>query len=328
MNEVTAGILASLCRTGEFISGEDLCRDFSITRSAVWKHIGLLRNSGCRIEAVSGKGYRLSGLSGLPVQAEVGLFLETGFLGRTIVYHSEAVSTNQLARALAQEGAPEGTVVAADSQTGGRGRMGRSWVSPPGVNLYFSFILRPALPSIRIPQLTLLIAAAIHRSLREMLPGFGPKVKWPNDILLNGKKVCGVLCEMQSEPDLTHFVVAGVGINVNQPEFAPELKDMATSLFIETGETSSRPRLLAGVFNHFEPLYQEWLSRDDLSFIIPYLEEHSLLNAKEVTVDQLRQTVSGTVTGLAPGGELMLLSSSGRSVLVSSGEAHIRKNQP
>ncbi|NTU97556.1 MAG: biotin--[acetyl-CoA-carboxylase] ligase, partial [Chlorobiaceae bacterium] len=188
MNDVTSGILASLGRSDIFLSGEELCREFSITRSAVWKHIGLLRDAGCRIEAVTGRGYRLMELSGRPVQAEVGMFLETGRLGKNFVYHQEALSTNQLARALAQEGAPEGTVVSADSQTGGRGRMGRSWISPPGVNLYFSFILRPALPPFRVPQLTLLVAAAIHRALLPHIPGLRPMVKWPNDIFLNGRK--------------------------------------------------------------------------------------------------------------------------------------------
>lgn len=205
--------------------------------------------------------------------------------------------------------------------------MGRSWVSPPGVNLYFSLILRPGLPSIRIPQLTLLVAAAIHRALRHHLPALEPKVKWPNDILLKGRKVCGVLCEMQSEPDLTHFVVAGVGINVNQSLFSADLQHRATSLSLEAGTPFSRPQLLAGVLNHFEPLYLEWLGKDDLSFIVPYLEEHSFLNAKEVTIDQLRQSLSGTVTGIAPGGELTLQGPGGRLMLVSSGEAHIRKDQ-
>jgi BirA family transcriptional regulator, biotin operon repressor / biotin---[acetyl-CoA-carboxylase] ligase len=325
MNDVTAGILASLCRSGAFISGEELCREFSITRSAVWKHIGLLRDDGYSIEAVSGRGYHLSGLSGRPVQPEVGMFLDTGCLGKNYFYHHEASSSNQLAKSLAQDGAPEGTIVAADSQTVGRGRMGRSWVSPPGVNLYFSFILRPGLPAIRVPQLTLLVAVAIHRALAPLLPGLQPKVKWPNDILLNGRKVCGVLCEMQSEPDLTHFVIVGVGINVNQSVFSPELQHLATSLACEAGHPFQRPQLLAGVLNHFEPLYIEWLAQDDLSFIVPYIEEHSFLHDRDVTIEQLNQTVRGTVSGIAPGGELKLHCTDGRRILVSSGEAHLRK---
>ncbi|NTU98212.1 MAG: biotin--[acetyl-CoA-carboxylase] ligase, partial [Chlorobiaceae bacterium] len=177
----------------------------------------------------------------------------------------------------------------------------------------------------RVPQLTLLVAAAIHRALLPHIPGLRPMVKWPNDIFLNGRKVCGVLCEMQSEPDLAHFVVVGIGINVNQSVFSPELRHLATSLSFEAGRSLLRPQLLACVLNQFEPLYQEWLGMDDLSFILPYLEEYSLLNAKEVTVDQPRKSIHGTVRGIAPGGELVLLGEDGRRMLVSSGEAHIRK---
>lgn len=328
MNDVTAGILSSLCKSGTFISGEELCREFSITRSAIWKHIGQLRMQGYRIEAVTGRGYRLTGLSGRPLQAEVDMFMEPGRIGKRIIYHQEVSSTNQLARVLAQEGASEGTVVSADAQTGGRGRMGRSWVSPPGVNLYFSFILRPALPPIRVPQLTLLVAAAIHRAFVQYLPDLRPKVKWPNDILLNGRKVSGVLCEMQSEADLAHFVIVGVGINVNQHDFPPELRHQATSLSLEAGRPLSRPKLLAFLLNHFEQLYGEWLAGEDLSFIVPYLEAHSFLHGKEVTIEQFSNCIQGTVGGIAPGGELMLLDAGGCRRLVSSGEAHIRKEQP
>ena len=130
---------------------------------------------------------------------------------------------------------------------------------------------------------------------------------------------------MQSEPDFTHFVVVGIGINVNQSEFPPELQKIATSLFLERGLLFSRPELLASVLNHFEPLYDEWLLQEDLSFILPYIEEHSLLQSKEVTVDQLKRSLSGTVMGISRTGELKLESAEGKIILVSSGEAHLRK---
>ena len=325
MNNVTAQILHRLSKAGDFLSGEELCLEFGITRSAVWKHIQLLRAEGYHVDAITGLGYRLSGLTGRPVEAEVAPFLNSSRFGRHILYHGVTVSTNFLAKSLAGDGSPEGTMVVADSQTGGRGRMGRTWVSPSGVNLYFSLILRPELPSIRVPQLTLLVAAAIHQALSSVAPDLDPLIKWPNDILLNGRKVCGVLCEMQSEPDFTHFVVVGIGINVNQTELTTELQEIATSLFLETGRLFSRPELLASVLNHFEPLYDAWLLQDDLGFILPYLEKYSLLQSKQVTVDQLKQTISGKVSGISPGGELMLDGKDGQTLLVSSGEAHLRK---
>jgi BirA family biotin operon repressor/biotin-[acetyl-CoA-carboxylase] ligase len=324
MNDVTAQILIHLTTTADFLSGEALCRELSITRSAVWKHICLLRSEGYHIDAVTGRGYRLSLLTGRPVEAEVKPFLTSRRFGRNIAYHAVTPSTNILAKALAVEGSPEGSVVVADSQTGGRGRMGRTWVSPPGVNLYFSLILRPVVPSVRVPQLTLLVAAAIHQALCAIIPDLAAMIKWPNDILVNGRKLCGVLCEMQSEPDLTHFVVVGIGINVNQSEFPSLLKDSATSLYLEKGRLFSRPELLASVLNHFEPLYDEWLGQEDLCFILPYLEAYSLLHSKEVTVDQLNRSMSGKVTGISRCGELKLENAAGESILVSSGEAHLR----
>ena len=324
MNDITAHILSRLTTVPDFLSGESLCREFRITRSAVWKHICLLRSDGYHIDAVTGRGYRLSGLTGRPVQAEVEPFLTGRRFGRNLAYHTVTASTNILAKAFAAEGAPEGSVVVADSQSGGRGRMGRTWVSPPGVNLYFSLILRPPVPSVRVPQLTLLVAVAIHQALCKLSADLVAMIKWPNDILVNGKKLCGVLCEMQSEPDFTHFVVVGIGININQSEFPALLQDSATSLFLERGRLFSRPELLASVLNHFEPIYDEWLLEDDLSFILPYLEAHSLLQSKEVTVDQLKRSMSGTVRGISRGGELMLESAEGEAILVSSGEAHLR----
>ena len=328
MNVVSAQILSRLSKSEDFLSGEELCLEFGMTRSAVWKHIGLLRADGYHIDAVTGRGYRLSGLTGRPVEAEVAPFLTGRRFGRRILYHGVTASTNLQAKALAIEGAEEGSVVVADSQTGGRGRMGRTWASPSGVNLYFSLILRPGVPSIRVPQLTLLVAAAIHQALScSASRDLGALIKWPNDILVNNRKLCGVLCEMQSEPDLTHFVVVGIGINVNQSELPLELQDIATSLFLETGRLFSRPELLASVLNHFEPLYDAWLLQDNLGFVLPYLEKHSLLQSKEVTVDQLKRTVSGKVSGISPGGELKIDGADGQTHLISSGEAHLRKEK-
>ena len=325
MNDIAAQILNRLLKAGDFLSGEDLCYEFGMTRSAVWKHIRLLRAEGYHVDAVTGRGYRLSCLTGRPVKAEVTPFLTAQRFGRNILYHDVTASTNLLAKSLANDGSPEGSVVVADSQTSGRGRMGRIWVSPSGVNLYFSLILRPGVPSIRVPQLTVLVAAAIHQALVSVASDLAPLIKWPNDILLNGKKVCGVLCEMQSEPDLTHFVVVGIGLNINQTLMPSELQDVATSLFLETGCLFARPELLASVLNHFEPLYDAWILQEDLGFILPYLEKYSLLQSKQVTIDQLKRTLSGTVKGIARGGELVIEGSDGQTHLISSGEAHLRK---
>jgi BirA family biotin operon repressor/biotin-[acetyl-CoA-carboxylase] ligase len=323
MNPVTARILQRLLHDGGFVSGEDLCGELRISRSAVWKHIVALRKSGYSIEAVSGRGYRLDRLTGDPVAEEVMPLLDTASFGRQFTWLESIDSTNLRARALAREGAGEGTVVVADSQTGGRGRMRRAWVSPSGVNLYCSIVLRPPVPSIRVPEIPLVAAAAIHSAIAAESPGLDIFIKWPNDIIAEGRKLCGILCEMESEPDFTHFVVVGFGLNVNLDPVPEELQGIATSIAIETGRRVSRARVLAAVLNRFERLYREWLEKDDLMFILPYLEAYAWLKGRELKIEQFSKVLVGTEAGLSPQGHLLLRTADGAILPVTSGEAHL-----
>ena len=325
MNQLTSQILNRLRSSEGFLSGGELCREFGMTRSAVWKHISQLRKNGYTIEAVSGRGYRLNGSPGIPVSEEVAPHLTTESFGRNLVFHEKVDSTNLQAKSLARQGAPEGSVVVADSQTGGRGRMGKGWVSPPGTNLYFSVILRPPVPPVRLSQIPLLAAAAIHRAVSSMVEGASATIKWPNDILIGGRKVCGILCEMETEPDMTHFVIAGIGINVNLRNVPEEIEKIATSLFLESGREHSRPVILSAILNCFEPLYKEWLEADDLRDFLPYLERHAWLKDREVTVDNYKGTLAGRVLGISRIGELLLETEDGLVHRITSGEAHIRK---
>jgi len=323
MNPVTARILERLLHDGGFISGEDLCGESGISRSAVWKHIVALRKAGYAIEAVSGKGYRLESLTGDPVAEEVLPLLDTTSFGRQFTWLKSIDSTNLRARALARDGASEGSVVVADSQTGGRGRMRRTWVSPPGANLYCSIVLRPPVPSLRMPEIPLIAAAAIHSAIAAECPGLDIFIKWPNDIIAGGRKLCGILCEMESEPDFTHFVVVGFGLNINLDPIPEELQDIATSIAVETGHTSSRARMLAAVLNRFEQLYREWCDRDDLAFLLPLLEAHAWLKGRELKIEQFNRVLTGTEAGLSPQGHLLLRTADGSVMPVTSGEAHL-----
>ncbi|TNJ39549.1 biotin--[acetyl-CoA-carboxylase] ligase [Chlorobaculum thiosulfatiphilum] len=323
MNPLAATILQRLAADGGFVSGGQLCGELRISRSAVWKHVAALRKSGYAIEAVSGRGYRLERLTGDPVQEEVVPLLDTASFGRNFIYLASTDSTNLRARALARDGAPEGAVVVADSQTGGRGRMRRAWVSPAGVNLYCSIVLRPPVPSVRVPEIPLVAAAAIHGAISEECVGLSAFIKWPNDIIVAGRKLCGILCEMESEPDCTHFVVVGFGLNVNLDPVPEELQSIATSIAIETGARVSRARLLAAVLNRFERLYFEWLGRDDLSFILPCLEAYAWLKGHELKIEQFNRVLTGTEVGLSPQGHLLLRTADGAILPVSSGEAHL-----
>ncbi|TCD48142.1 biotin--[acetyl-CoA-carboxylase] ligase [Chlorobium sp. N1] len=325
MHDISLSILRRLAASGSFLSGAELSMEFGMTRSAVWKHIRQLRSAGYGVEARTGLGYRLSSMADRPLDVEVEQHLATALFGRRLYWHPSLGSTNTEARAMAAEGAAEGAVVVADLQTAGRGRLGRSWDSPSGVNLYFSLVLRPLLPPGRIPQLTLLLAEAVRRAISGLGHGLRPSVKWPNDIFAEGRKLSGILCEMQSEADRAHFVVAGIGINVNQPSFEGELSGTATSLLLETGVPVSRPALLASVLNHFEPLYRRWHDEPDLGFVLGELEAHAFLRGRRVVVDRMRGVLEGTVTGIAPTGELIITDSDGTLHRVASGEARLRK---
>ena len=325
MHELTANILNRLRASDGFLSGGALCREFGMTRSAVWKHISQLREKGYTIEAVPGRGYRLKSAPGIPVSEEVTPLLTTERFGRNLVFHEEADSTNLRAKILARQGAAEGSVIVADSQTGGRGRMGRTWVSPPGENLYFSVILRPSVPPVRFTQIPLLVAAAIHQALDSVVEDMLPMIKWPNDILIEGRKVCGILCEMESEPDMTHFVVVGMGINVNLRDIPGEIEEIATSLLLESGSEYFRPGILSAVLNRFEPLYEEWLGTEDLGAVLPYLDRHAWLKDREVKVEHYKGSLAGRVRGISRTGELLLESMDGKIHAVSSGEARLCK---
>ncbi|NTU53828.1 MAG: biotin--[acetyl-CoA-carboxylase] ligase [Chlorobiaceae bacterium] len=324
MNPVASRILQRLLDEGGFVSGENLCSRFGMSRSAVWKHICTLRKAGYAIEALSGRGYRLERLTGAPVAEEVAPLLETGSFGRNLIFLPSVDSTNLRARSLARDGAGEGTVVVADSQTGGRGRMRRAWVSPAGVNLYCSIVLRPSVASFRVPEIPLVAAVAIHEAVVAECPGIDLFIKWPNDMVASGKKLCGILCEMESETDCTHFVVVGFGLNVNLEQLPEELEGIATSVVIETGRQMSRARLLAGVLNRFERFYLEWCGQADLGFLLPTLERYAWLKGRELEIEQFNRVLNGTEAGLSPQGHLLLRCADGTIVPVTSGEAHLR----
>jgi BirA family transcriptional regulator, biotin operon repressor / biotin---[acetyl-CoA-carboxylase] ligase len=249
-------ILGFLADGGEdFTSGEALSSKLGLSRTAVWKHVEALRGKGYRIEAVPARGYRLVEVPDRLTALELSPLLSTHDLGHTIHSHESIASTNELAFRLAHDGAEHGEVVVAEQQTAGKGRRGRTWVSPPGLNLYFSAILRPELPPQRAPELTLVAAVALTEVLRES--GAEAFIKWPNDVQIDGLKVAGILTELSAEPERVHFVVVGVGVNLNaQLEHFPEdLRSTATSLALVRGQKVPRAPFAASLWNRLE----EWL---------------------------------------------------------------------
>lgn len=243
---------------GKFLSGEQLSEELGVSRTAVWKQIERLRQQGYLFEAVSRKGYRLLSKPDKLDMSRLQLKLETERFGRFVKYYDQVESTQIVAARCVEEGAEEGTLIFAEQQTAGKGRMGRLWHSPIGKGIWMSLILKPVwIPLLFTPQLTLLVAVALCRAIRSAT-GVEAGIKWPNDLLVGGKKVAGILLESSAEDERLQHIIAGVGISVNlqSDDFPPELRDAATSLAIEAGRQVDRIEVLSRFLQEWEQLYE------------------------------------------------------------------------
>lgn len=250
-------VLKTLMEAGEAVSGSVLARNMKVTRNAVWKAVEQLRDDGYEIEAVTNKGYRLAAVPDVISETGIRSWLreENGTVGMEI--HKTIGSTNTRAKELAAQGAPHGFIVAADSQTGGRGRFGRQFFSPEGAGVYVSFILRPRMSAEKAVMITSMAAVAAARAI-EKLVKVDVKIKWVNDLYINDRKVCGILSEasMDFESGQLEYAVLGIGVNVGSIDFPEELKSIATSVFNETGVSISRNQLIAEISNQLEELWE------------------------------------------------------------------------
>jgi BirA family biotin operon repressor/biotin-[acetyl-CoA-carboxylase] ligase len=240
----------------QFVSGAQISEKLGCSRTAIWKHIESLRKEGYRFEAVPRKGYRLLARPDKLDAASVLTKLDTRHLGRHLHLYDQVESTQTILHQMAEQGAPEGTLVIAEQQLSGRGRYGRKWHSPKGTGIWMSLLLRPNIPLPFVTQLTLLSAVALCRTLRQSA-GVDAGIKWPNDLLIGGKKVCGILLESSAENEQLRYVVAGIGISANiaGDEFPPELQGIATSLLAESGRRQDRSAIVATFLQQFEELY-------------------------------------------------------------------------
>lgn len=259
MTITSSAILRLFRDQSGYVSGETISRELRVSRTAVWKQINALRKLGYVIQAVPSRGYYLKSVPDMLTVEEVAAHLDTVVIGRRIVCHTGTVSTNGDAFRLAEQGAVEGTVVLADTQSHGKGRMGRVWASPAGVNLYCSVVLRPGGVPNEAPQLTFLSAVAVARAI-EQVCGLRPEIKWPNDVLIEGKKIAGLLNEMSAETDGINFVILGIGVNLNMTteQFPDDLRHPATSLLLETGRLVGRATFAASMLNELDRLYADY----------------------------------------------------------------------
>ncbi len=316
-------ILDRLHEVDGFLSGEKLSEEFGLSRTAIWKHVKALKADGYQIESVTRKGYRLVASPDIVNYDEIKKILHTKIVGSRVIYFNSLESTNKTAKEIAAVN-NEGTVVVAEQQTKGRGRLGREWISPNRKGLYFSVILKPDTDPTKVAKLTLLGAAAVNRGLLDM--GIQSQIKWPNDIVIKGKKVAGILTEMNCELGTINHIIIGIGINVNQSneEIPYELRDSATSLLIESNRAINRKELFAAVLNRLDEFYLDFIDGEDMDRVLEICREESAVIGKDVIVIQGSNSRKGHVVGINNDGELQVRFSTGLET-VYSGEVSIRK---
>lgn len=308
---------------GEFVSGQMISDALGCSRTAIWKHMEDLRKEGYELEAVRRLGYRIARKPDKVTGNEIHLGLQTEFIGRNIHFEETVESTQKIAARLVYEGAPEGTVVIAEEQTAGRGRLSRPWHSPKGTGVWMSVILRPDIPPQKAPQLTLLAAVSIAQAI-EKCTGLSVGIKWPNDILVHSKKTVGILTELQADPDKIHAVIIGIGMNVNQhhEQFAEDIRLTATSLAIETGQEQKRAELIQAILLQMEKLYKQYIA-EGFSIIKLLWESYAISIGKEITARTMTQSIVGTAKGITEDGVLMLEDQDGRVHHIHSADIEI-----
>lgn len=316
-------ILRLLRSADGYISGQELCNRFGVSRTAVWKAINQLKEAGYEIEAQQNKGYRLMAAPDLMTEAEIKSLMHTEWVAKEVLYFDTIDSTNTKAQELAEKGYRSGTLVVADKQESGKGRRGRSWVSPSGTGIFMTLMIKPDINPNNASMLTLVAALAVAKAITSVT-GEEALIKWPNDIVVNGKKVCGILTEMNAQFDYINHIVVGIGINVHNESFPEEISQMASSLMIEAGgKRFHRAQIIAETMSYFEQYYDTFLKTQDLSALVREYDKLLVNRNKSVRVLDPKEPFDGKAMGITPKGELIVDTWESRK-LVSSGEVSVR----
>lgn len=317
-----AEILAMLRESDGYVSGQELCNKFGVSRTAIWKAINQLKDMGYEIEAVPNKGYHLVSAPDVMNEAEIKSLLHTEWAGQELFCFDEIDSTNTKAKELAEQGYPSGTLVVADRQIAGRGRRGRSWDSPAGIGIFMTLLLKPDINPNNASMLTLVTALATAQAIADVT-GAEAKIKWPNDIVINGKKVCGILTEMSAQFDYINHIVIGIGINVHNESFPEEIRETASSLLLESGKRIHRADLIARFLERFEAGYAIFLQTEDLEGLMKDYNALLVNIQKQVRILDPKEPFEGKAIGITKRGELIVDTWESRK-LVSSGEVSVR----
>lgn len=317
-------ILKLLKKSKDYLSGEELGEKLGVTRTAVWKGISKLKEQGYQIEAVTNKGYRLFGDNDVLNAVELKDGLQTNYMGQTAYFYDEVDSTNNSIKQLAAEGCPEGTIAIAKNQTAGKGRLGRPWSSSKDTGIWMSLLLMPQIQPREAPVLTLLAGLSVCKAVRRFT-GLKAEIKWPNDVLIQGKKICGILTEMNAEMEKINYIVLGIGINVNMESFPVEIAKTATSLKIESKTNWKRSILTQYVLSELELYYDCYKKRHDFSAFLEEYKSFCVTLGKNVHVIT-RDSFDGKAVDITKEGELIVEDEKGNHITVFSGEVSIRTN--
>ena len=302
------------------ISGAKIAKEIGVTRQQVWRWIEKLRALGVRVKGHPRSGYHIERVPDILVPQMLSHRLYGTPFARRIYHFFKIDSTNSVAMRLGESGEPHGTIVLAEEQTAGRGRAGRTWTSEKSAGIYCSILLRPPIPPAHAPLLTLVAGLAARDAAAEDLDTL-PDIRWPNDLLVGGRKVCGILTEMHAEPDRIHYAVIGIGMNVNQTKMPEELSDIATSLRIETGKIHSRLELLIRLLRSVDRYYNQFLADGAEPILRRFAEVSSYFKGKRVRITTATETFTGTTAGLEPSGVLRVARDDGREIVpVLSGD--------
>ncbi len=317
--QVTA-LLTLLAENGTIvISGARIAREIGVSRSTVWRWVTRLRELGVKVKGRAATGYFLEQVPDILTADMLRQRLRGSLFGKRIYHFFKTDSTNRVTLELGHAGEPEGAVVLAEEQTAGRGRAGHSWHSERAAGIYATILLRPRLSPVQAPLLTMMAGLSAHAAVQSVT-GLSVDLKWPNDLLIQGKKVGGILTEMHAEPAQVRFVIVGIGINVNQEKFPAELAATSTSLRLETGKTQSRLEVLVQFLRQFESDYKELLSAGAAGVVKRFEAVSSYARGKRVRVTNGNDTFTGVTAAWRTKGLLRVKRDDGKVSTVIAGE--------
>ena len=327
--DIKTSILRMIRQSSGYVSGQSLCEALGVSRTAVWKYVNQLKEEGYEFDAVSNKGYRIVKYPDIITREEIESMLPDGLAVTNVVYYHETDSTNTRAKQAAEDGEKSGTLFITECQTGGRGRRGRTWESPAGSGIWMSLLLRPEIKPFDASMLTIVAAMGMKDAIEEIIGGgtgqggIHCKIKWPNDIVLGDRKICGMLTEMSAETDWINYVVIGIGVNVNTTEFDDSIKDTASSILLQTGSSVKRSDIVVAFARHFSRYYEEFLKECNLSGLADDYNKALINVGRDVKIVERDGSFVAKAVGIDETGSL-IVEKDGNTQRIVAGEVSVR----